>query len=104
MIPAKEKPPQQSSGSNHEIPEVNKPSAKSTRLLKSQGHPGFSGLKSEVGVYRCKLFPQRYKRNRKYADYKGELVLANCKVSILVWIHEDSTLGLRLEKITGDGK
>jgi hypothetical protein len=34
-----------------------------------------------------------------HADYKGGLQLTGSKASILIWVHEDGTLGLRLEKI-----
>jgi hypothetical protein len=104
MSGPKEKPPQRGGGSA----ETNKSgssttTSKSTGLLRSQSHPGFTDLKSKPGVYRCRLYPQYRKQDTRHADFKGELLLANCKCSILVWIHRDSTLGLRLEKIQQRG-
>jgi hypothetical protein len=65
----------------------------------SGAHPGFSKLPSKVGVYRCKLWPEINKRDPSYSDYKGVLHLTGSKALILVWVHEDGSLGLRLEKI-----
>jgi hypothetical protein len=62
-------------------------------------HPGFSNLKSQPGVYRCKLWADTNKRDRNHADYKGVLHLTGSKASVLVWVHVDGSLGLRLEKI-----
>lgn len=69
-------------------------------LLPPGPHAGFEKLKSQPGVYRCRLRPELRKRDPNHADYKGILELNNCKALILVWIHADGTLGLRLEKIT----
>ena len=71
-----------------------------TRQLPAGHHPGFEHLKSQPGVYRCRLRPDLSKRDPKHADYKGILQLTASKASILIWVHEDGTLGLRLEKIT----
>jgi hypothetical protein len=60
---------------------------------------GFSHLKQKAGVYRCLLRPERHKRKTEHADYKGVLPIANGKASVLIWVHVDGTLGLRLEKI-----
>lgn len=70
------------------------------RKLPPGTHPGFEHLKSQLGVYRCRLWPVTQKRDPKHADFSGILQLAGSKTSILVWVHEDGTLGLRLEKIT----
>lgn len=63
-------------------------------------HPGLGKLKSKVGVYRCTLRRVLHKQNPDHADYKGVLPIANGKAWVLVWVHADGTLGLRLEKIT----
>jgi hypothetical protein len=68
--------------------------------LPTGSHPGFSHLKSQPGVYRCRLRPELAKRDPRHADYKGILPLTGSKALILLWVHEDGTLGLRLEKIT----
>lgn len=64
-------------------------------------HPGFGHLKRQPGIYRCKLYYQDEKRDPKFADYKGVLQLTGFKALVLIWIHADNTLGLRLEKIVG---
>jgi hypothetical protein len=61
--------------------------------------PGFSNLKSQAGVYRCKLHFQTDKSDPGHADYKGVLHLTGSKASVLIWVHTDGSLGLRLEKI-----
>ena len=61
---------------------------------------GFSNLPAKLGVYRCKLWPETNKRDPNHADYKGVLQLTGSKASVLIWVHVDGTLGLRLEKIT----
>jgi len=70
------------------------------RLLPSGQHPGFENLKSKPGVYRCRLRPELAKRDPRHADYKGVSPLTGSKALILLLVHEDGTLGLRLEKIT----
>jgi hypothetical protein len=77
-----------------------------TADLKAQGlkpqpgqYRGFSQLKSQPGVYRCKLFHQAEKRDPGHADYKGVLPLTGSKALIFIWVHADGSLGLRLEKI-----
>jgi hypothetical protein len=60
--------------------------------------PGFAKLPAQTGVYRCKLFATR-KRRPEYADYAGRLRVANGTAQVLIWLHSDGTLGLRLEKI-----
>jgi hypothetical protein len=67
--------------------------------LQPGSHPGFSNLTSRLGVYRCKLHPVANKADPKHADYAGVLPLTGSKASVLVWVHADGTLGLRLEKI-----
>jgi hypothetical protein len=66
-------------------------------------YSGFSNLTAKPGVYRCKVWPQTNKRDPQHADYKGVLQLTGSKASVLVWVHSDGTLGLRLEKITNKG-
>ena len=63
-------------------------------------YPGFEKLPAKSGVYRCKLWYQAEKREPGYADYKCVLQLTGSKALILVWVHQDGSLGLRLEKIT----
>jgi hypothetical protein len=46
------------------------------KLLKSGKHPGFGHLKSQPGVYRCKLYPVLSKVRDKHADYTCTLALA----------------------------
>jgi hypothetical protein len=62
-------------------------------------HLGFSQLKSQLGVYRCELWPVVHKPKPEHADYSGILHLTNSKARILVWVHGNGSLGLRLEKI-----
>jgi hypothetical protein len=64
-------------------------------------HPGLGNLKSQPGVYRCRLRPERNKRDPKHADYRGILQLTGSKAQVLIWVDTDGTLGLRLEKIVG---
>jgi len=44
-----------------------------------------------------------YKSDPGHADYKGVLQLTGSKASVLIWVHSDGSLGLRLEKIN-DGR
>jgi len=69
------------------------------RKLPLGNFPGFSNLKSQAGVYRCKLHFQADKSDPGHADYKGILYLTGSKASVLIWVHADGSLGLRLEKI-----
>jgi hypothetical protein len=69
------------------------------RKLPPGKYPGFGHLKNQPGVYRCKLFFQTVKRDPQHADFKGVLPLSGSKASVLIWVHADGTLGLRLEKI-----
>ena len=62
-------------------------------------HPGFKHLKPKPGVYRCLLRRVRHKANANHGDYVGILRLANCQAWVVIWIHKDGTLGLRLEKL-----
>jgi hypothetical protein len=39
-------------------------------------HPGFGKLKSQSGIYRCKLRPEVNKARPEFADYRGTLQLA----------------------------
>jgi hypothetical protein len=67
-------------------------------------HPGFQNLRSRAGVYRCRLRPELIKRDPRHADYRGILPLTGSKASVLVWVHSDGSLGLRLEKINENTK
>jgi hypothetical protein len=67
-------------------------------------HPGFSHLKSQLGVYRCKLWPSVHKAKPEHADYSGILQLTGSRAQIYLWVHEDGSLGLRLEKIIEERK
>jgi hypothetical protein len=69
------------------------------RKLPPGKYRGFGHLKSQPGVYRCKLHFVAEKADPGWADYRGLLQLTGSKASILVWVHADGTLGLRLEKI-----
>jgi hypothetical protein len=72
--------------------------------LPSGQHPGFSQLKSQPGVYRCVLRAVTNKKSAKHADYAGVLPLTGSQARILLWVHLDGTLGLRLEKIAQQKK
>jgi hypothetical protein len=78
---------------------MNSDSAVKPNLLPPGLHPGFQNLKSQPGVYRCRLRPETNKRDPRHADYRGTLQLTGSKASVLIWVHSDNTLGLRLEKI-----
>ena len=75
------------------------PDGKSTRTLPPGAHPGLKKLKSQSGVYRGLLRPVIKKRKPEHADYSGVLPLTGSKARVFVWVHEDGTLGLRLEKM-----
>jgi hypothetical protein len=69
--------------------------------LPASNHPGFAKLKSQPSVFRCKLWPETNKKKPEHSDYHGLLQLSNgAKASILLWVHADGSLGLRLELIT----
>jgi hypothetical protein len=74
------------------------------RRLPPGQHPGQAKLKSQPGIYRCALHPEIRKRDPKHADYRGILHLENAKCSVLLWIHADNSLGLRLQKIKEGSK
>jgi hypothetical protein len=71
----------------------------SPNLLPPGSHPGFQSLKSRQGIYRCLLRAVENKKNPDHADYAGILPLIGSKARILLWVHRDGSLGLRLEKI-----
>jgi hypothetical protein len=74
-----------------------------SNLLPPGQAPGFSRLKSQPGVFRCKLWPVVNKRDPKHADYHGLLQLANSsKADVLLWIHQDGSLGLRVQLLKKD--
>ena len=70
-------------------------------LLPPGSAPGFAKLKSQPGVFRCKLWPTTQKKKAEHADYAGVLTLsAGAKAQVLLWVHaDDGTLGLRLELV-----
>jgi hypothetical protein len=69
-------------------------------LLPPGPHPGFGKLKSQPGVYRCKLRAVASKAKPEFADYSGTLFLAGGqKASVLAWVHQDQTIGLRVEML-----
>jgi hypothetical protein len=61
--------------------------------------PGFAKLPQKPGVYRCQLLPAK-KRRPEHADYAGKLRIANGIAQVLIWLHTDGSLGLRVEKIS----
>ena len=72
----------------------------SPTLLPAGPHPGLGKLKSQPGVFRCRLRPELHKAKPEFADYHGMVFLdGGKKASALVWIHEDGSLGLRLEML-----
>jgi hypothetical protein len=79
-------------------PVINTAAQVGSRLGKGP-HPGFKELKSQVGVYLCCLRPERDKKKPEHADYRGMLELTGSRCLILVWVHQDGTLGLRLSKV-----
>jgi hypothetical protein len=67
-------------------------------LLPPGQPPGFGKLKSQPGVFRCKLRPDSAKKRPEHSDYIGTLFLdEGRRTSARVWVHADSSLGLRLE-------
>ena len=61
-------------------------------------HPGFGKLVSKPNVFRCRLRPELNKKKLEHADYAGTLQLDNGqKALVRLWVHADSSLGLRLE-------
>ena len=54
-------------------------------------------LKSQPGVFRCKLRPETKKAKPEHSDYSGTLLMANGeRANVRVWVHGDGTLGLRV--------
>jgi hypothetical protein len=69
-------------------------------LLPAGSHPGFGKLKSQKDVFRCKLRPETNKKRPEFADYCGVLQLNGGKKALCrVWVHQDASLGLRLEML-----
>ena len=69
-------------------------------LLPPGPHPGFSKLKSHPRVFRCKLRPVSSKPKAEHSDYHGLLQLdGGANASVLLWVHCDGSLGLRVELI-----
>jgi hypothetical protein len=59
--------------------------------------PGFAKLKSQPGVFRCKLWPCADKKLPEHADYRGTLQMSSgAKADVLLWVHVDGSLGLRV--------
>ena len=78
---------------------MNTPTIK-PNLLPPGVHGGFSKLKSQPGVFRCKLRPVSSKPKAEYSDYHGLLQLnGGAKASVMLWVHADGSLGLRVELI-----
>ena len=72
----------------------------SSTLLPPGSHPGFRALKSQPGVFRCRLRPELNKAKSEFADYKGILQLDGGKKALCrLWVHQDASLGLRLEML-----
>jgi hypothetical protein len=57
-------------------------------------------LKSKPGVFRCKLLPELNKKEPNHSDYCGVLQLdGGKKAFVRAWVHQDQTIGLRLEML-----
>ena len=83
----------------HELDELNETDMTTIKpnTLPAGPHPGFSWLKSQPGVFRCKLWPATDKAKPEFADYRGTLQMSNgAKADVLLWVHADGTLGLRV--------
>jgi hypothetical protein len=66
-------------------------------VLPPGDHPGFSRLKSQPGVFRCKLRPAANKAKPEHSDYSGTLLMGNGeRAEVRVWVHADGSLGLRV--------
>ena len=66
-------------------------------VLPPGNHPGFARLKSQPGVFRCKLRPETKKAKPEHSDYSGTLLMANGEsANVRVWVHGDGTLRLRV--------
>ena len=66
-------------------------------ILPPGPHPGFAKLKSQPGVWRCKLRPCTDKKIPEHADYRGVLQMGGGKqAGVLLWVHGDGSLGLRV--------
>ena len=69
-----------------------------TNTLPPGVHPGFSKLKSQKNVFRAKLRSEAHKAKSEHADYRGMLFLdGGKKALLLLWVHQDGSLGLRVE-------
>ena len=80
---------------NQPAPSV-KPSLK-PNSLPSGNHPGFAKLKSQPGVFRCKLRPETKKAKPEHSDYLGTLLMGNGgRAEVRLWVHTDGSLGLRV--------
>jgi hypothetical protein len=71
-----------------------------SNLLPPGPHSGFGKLKSQPGVFRCKLRPELNEAKPEHADYSGILQLDGGKKGrVFLWCHADGSLGLRLEML-----
>jgi hypothetical protein len=69
-------------------------------LLPPGPHRGFGSLKSQPGVYRCRLRPELNKAKPEHADYSGLLQLDGGKKALVrAWVHQDQSVGLRGEML-----
>jgi hypothetical protein len=60
-------------------------------------HPAFARLKSQPGVFRCKLRPETNKARPEHSDYSGTLLMAKGeRANVRLWVHADGSLGLRV--------
>jgi hypothetical protein len=68
-----------------------------TNRLAAGNHPGFARLKSQPGVFRCKLRPAANKAKPEHSDYLGTLLMGNGeRANVRLWVHADGSLGLRV--------
>ena len=66
-------------------------------VLPPGDHPGFARLKSQPGVFRCKLRPETKKANPSTATTAARLLMAKGeRANVRVWVHADGSLGLRV--------
>jgi hypothetical protein len=71
------------------------------RTLRPGTHPasGFNQAPKQEGVYRALLKPCKNKTSPDHSNYAGFIQLANCVAGIRLWLHDDGTLGLRVQKL-----
>ena len=67
------------------------------KALPPGNHPGFAKLKSQAGVFRCKLRLETKKAKPEHSDYSGTLLMGKGeRAFVRVWVHADGSLGLRV--------